>query len=115
VARIFGKAHSIVLGAIRNPIIPNDFHVTNFRYVELIEENALGGKVDRGYFKMTRNCFNPLMMGNTEGVTISGAYTPKDWEMISPPPASQRVGKRKNLLSLSGNGLNHQGGSGHYS
>ena len=65
VARIFGKRHHHVLAAIRNPIIPNDFNVTNFSYVDIIEENASGGMVDKSYFEMTRDGFNLIAMGFT--------------------------------------------------
>jgi len=65
VSRKFGKHHKDVLRAIRNPEIPNDFHKRNFAPVNIIEENAIGGKIGHGYYNLTRDGFTILAMGFT--------------------------------------------------
>ena len=65
VARIFGKKHYDVLAAIRNPIIPNDFHGRNFTVVDIVEENSIGGIVNRRHYKLTQDGFNLIAMGFT--------------------------------------------------
>ena len=74
VARIFKKKHRDVLEAIRNKNIPNDFHERNLNITDIIEENAIGGKVNKSYFKMTRDGFMIVMMGFAAVGIISGAY-----------------------------------------
>lgn len=65
VARIFEKAHTVVLRAIRNPVIPEDFSVNNFVYVEIFEENASNLMINKSYYKMTRKGFNLIAFGFT--------------------------------------------------
>ena len=55
--------------------LPNDFSRRNFAFVEIIEENAIGGPVNKNYFTMTRDSIMILMMGDTGCFTISGAYS----------------------------------------
>ena len=65
VAIIFEKNHDDVLKAIRNLEIPDDFRSVNFADVEIIEENAIGGKINKSYVAITRDGFTILAMGFT--------------------------------------------------
>jgi Rha family phage regulatory protein len=67
VARVFEKNHKHVTESIRKLKIeiPNDIHMSNFRHVEIIEENAIGGKVDKSYYEITKDGFILLAMGFT--------------------------------------------------
>jgi Rha family phage regulatory protein len=67
VARVFEKNHQHVTEAIRKLVkeIPNDFELSNFRHIEIIEENANGMKIDKSYYEMTRDGFTLLAMGFT--------------------------------------------------
>jgi Rha family phage regulatory protein len=66
VARIFGKAHSIVLAAIRNPIIPNDFAERNFATNKIrVLNNPSGEEVES--YTMTRDGFNLIAFDFTGG------------------------------------------------
>jgi len=59
VARIFEKEHFHVMDVIRNVDvnIPNDFHASNFRLMEIIEENAIGKFVNKSRYHITEKGF----------------------------------------------------------
>lgn len=52
---MFGKQHKDVMKAIRNLECSPEFHERNFAPVEIIQKNALGAKVDRSYYVITRD------------------------------------------------------------
>ena len=65
IAQVFEKRHDNVLQAIQNLECPDDFRSVNFKDVEIIEENAIGGKVVKKYCAITRDGFTILAMGFT--------------------------------------------------
>jgi len=67
ISRVFEKPHADVMKSVRKLVeeIPNNFHKGNFSLVEIIEENAIGGKVDKSYYELTKDGFVLLAMGYT--------------------------------------------------
>lgn len=65
IAKEFDKQHFHVLRDIRNLEVPDDFRQSNFGDVEIIEENAIGGKMIRKCCTVTRDGFVLLAMGFT--------------------------------------------------
>ena len=61
----FGKRHDIVLRAIRESLqdLPKDFQQRNFTEVEIIETNAIGGPVNKSYYRLSRDGFVFTVMG----------------------------------------------------
>lgn len=48
---------------IRELEIPDHFRRSNFGYIEIIEKNANGMKIDKSYYKISRDGYNLLIMG----------------------------------------------------
>lgn len=113
IARIFGKQHKDVLKAIRSIQILNDFHKRNFAPVNIIEENAIGGKVDKSYCNVTRDGLVILAMGFTgvEALKLKVAYIEEfnrmeaklvrnsPWGVELPPPY-KKVFKNATVVEL---------------
>jgi len=65
VAGVFEREHYNVTQGIRSLECSKEFHGLNFQFVEIIEKNAIGGKVDKSYYTMTRDGFSFLCLGFT--------------------------------------------------
>ena len=92
VARTFVKDHHNVMKAIRNPDIPIHFSEVNFYSDEIFEENASNLKISKSYYKMTRNGFNLIVMGNAGGLANFEAHQYKARMAIASLRGLQAVG-----------------------
>jgi len=65
IAKAFGKEHKNVLQAIDRLDCSEEFRRLNFQRVEIIEKNAIGGKIRRPRYDMTFDGFTFVVMGFT--------------------------------------------------